>query len=76
MHGNFFIITCRFIDGLEATKSVLPELRVPSIPRFAEEIDRIAAASDVANIPAVTNECSAVDIAGVESEQLQVLSRE
>lgn len=49
---------------------------MPSTPRFAEEIDRIAAASDVANIPAVTKECSAVDIAGVESEQLQVLSRE
>lgn len=41
---------------------------MPITPRFAEEIESRAAASDVANSPAVTNECSAVDIAGVESE--------
>lgn len=36
-------------------------------PRFAEESERIAAAREVANTPAVTKECRAVDIAGVES---------
>ena len=35
-------------------------------PRFVEESERVAAASVVAKTPAVTNECSAVDIAGVE----------
>lgn len=56
------MLTCRFIDGSEATKLLLA-----IAPRFVEEIERVAAASAVAKTPAVTNECSAVDIAGVES---------
>lgn len=40
---------------------------MPIEPRFAEERESAAAASDVANTPTVTKECSAIDIAGVES---------
>lgn len=47
----------------------LSEARVPTAPRFAVEIERMAAASEVANIPTVTKECNAIDIAGVESAQ-------
>lgn len=65
--SDYRLLTCRFFEGSEATKFVLPECRLPIAPRFAEERERIAAVNDVANIPAVTNECSAVDIAGVES---------
>lgn len=49
-------LTCRFIDGFEATILVLPVPRVPTAPRFAEESERRAAATDVANTPAVTKE--------------------
>lgn len=48
----------------------LSEARVPTAPRFAEETEKIAAANDVANIPTVTKECNAIDIAGVESAQI------
>lgn len=61
------MLTCRFIDGSEATKLLLAELSLLIAPRFVEESERIAAASVVAKTPEVTNECSAVDIAGVES---------
>lgn len=54
----------------------LSEERVPIAPRFADETEKIAAASDVANIPAVTKECNAIDIAGVESVQIRGSSRE
>lgn len=43
--------------------------RVPTAPRFAEEIERTAAASDVTNMPAVMNEWSAIEIEGVETAQ-------
>lgn len=46
-----------------------PLARVPAAPRFAEEIERMAAASDVANIPAVMNEWSAIDTEGVGSAE-------
>lgn len=46
---------------------VLPEARVSIAPRLATEIERTAVANDVANIPAVTKECSAVDNEGIES---------
>lgn len=46
---------------------VLPEARVSIAPRFAYEIERLAVANDVANIPAVTKECNAVDNKGIES---------
>ena len=36
--------------------------------KFAEESETIAATSDVAIVPALINESSAMDIAGVESE--------
>ena len=36
-------------------------------PRFASESERTAVANDVANIPAVTKESSAIDSEGVES---------
>lgn len=39
----------------------------PIAARFAEERARRAAARDVANSPAVTNDCSTNDTAGVES---------
>lgn len=64
-------LTCRFIEGSEATILALPEARVSIAPRFAYERERTAAASDVANIPAVTKECSAIDIEGIESAQAQ-----
>lgn len=35
--------------------------------RFAEDTESTAAASDVANIPAVMNVCRAIDIAGTVS---------
>lgn len=38
--------------------------------RFAEESETIAAISDVAIVPALTNEYNAMDIAGVESEHM------
>ncbi len=65
---NLLILTCKFIDGSEAT-TVLPEATALIAPRFAEESERMAAASAVAIVPIVTNECSAMDIAGVESAQ-------
>jgi hypothetical protein len=66
---NILILTCKFGDGFKATMLVLPEATVPIASRFAEEIERMAAASAVATVPAVTNEYSAMDIAGVESVQ-------
>lgn len=60
-------LTCRFIDGLETIMLVLPVARVPTAPRFAEESERTAAASDVANTPAVTKEWNAIDISGTKS---------
>jgi hypothetical protein len=66
---NLLILTCKFIDGSEATTVVLPEATALIAPRFAEESERMAAASAVAIVPIVTNECSAMDIAGVESAQ-------
>lgn len=46
-----------------------PLARVPTAPRFAEEIERMAAASDVINIPTVMNEWSAIEIEGVKTAQ-------
>ena len=40
---------------------------MPTAARLAEETERTAAASDVANIPAVMKEWSAIDVEGVES---------
>lgn len=60
-------LTCRFIDGLEITISVLPMERMPAAPTLAEEIERRAAASDVAPTPAVTKEWNAIDTSGTKS---------
>ena len=46
---------------------VLPEARVSIAPRFAYESEINAVANDVANTPAVTKECNAIDSEGVES---------
>lgn len=46
-------------------------VKPPTAARFAEESARTAAASDVANSPAVTNDCSTNDTAGVESARKQ-----
>lgn len=54
----------------------LSEARVPTAPRFEDEIERIAAASEVPNIPTVTKECNAIDIAGDESAQTRGSGRE
>lgn len=40
---------------------------MPIAPRFAEDSDSAAAVSEVAKTPAVTKECSAIDVAGAES---------
>lgn len=66
---NFLILTCKFSDGSKATTLVLPKATMPIASRCAEEIERMAAASAVATVPAVINECSAMDIAEVESVQ-------
>lgn len=68
---NNLKLTCRFIEGSEATMLELPEARVSIAPRFAYETERTAAANDVASIPAVIKECSAADIRGIESAQTQ-----
>lgn len=72
---NNLNLTCRFIKESEATTLILSEA-IPTAPRCALEIERIAAANDVANIPALTNDCNAIDIAGVESVQSRGSSRE
>lgn len=66
---NLQILTCKFIDGSGEKIVVLPEATAPIAPRFAEESEIMAAASAVATVPTVTNECSAMDIGGVESAQ-------
>lgn len=69
-------LTCIFIEESEAITLILSEATLPTAPRCADEIERRAAASDVANIPALTNDCNAIDIAGVESAQTRGSSRE
>lgn len=46
---------------------VLPEARVPTASRLADENESIAAAREVASIPTDMNEWSATDIDGAES---------
>ena len=70
LYTNASIFTCRFVDGLEAAHFVPPEARVLIASRFAEDSENIAATSDVAIVPALTNECNTMEIAGVESEEI------
>lgn len=64
------LLTCRFIEGLETGQLVPPKASMLIASRFAEESETIAAISDVAIVPALRNEYSAMDIAGVESEHM------
>lgn len=67
-HALVSLLTCILIDGLEAGLLVVPKARMLNASKFAEERETIAATSDVAIVPALINEYSAMDIVGVESE--------
>lgn len=60
-------LTRRFLDGSDMSTLLSPLVILPIAARFAEETATMAAASDVARIPAVTNEYSATDPAGTKS---------
>jgi len=56
------------MDGLETGLLVPPKARMFNASKFAEESETIAATNDVAIVPALIKEYSAMDIAGVESK--------